>query len=89
MAIGGYGALAVAKYHERAEYHLSQARALTSVLVKTDALPDNGTALDQFRQTHYGRYPHLSRIRLNWLWVGLHLGVMLYGFVLLMITVAV
>ena len=35
VVIGLYGALAVAKYHERADYHLSQARALTRVLIDT------------------------------------------------------
>jgi hypothetical protein len=33
VLIGLYGALAAAKYHERANYHLSQARGLTQVLV--------------------------------------------------------
>ena len=32
---GLFGALATAKYHERAEYHLQQARALTQVLKRT------------------------------------------------------
>jgi hypothetical protein len=38
MAIGLYGAVSAAKYHERADYHLSQARAL----VQSGTLPDSG-----------------------------------------------
>src|SRR5690349_3838341 len=53
VVIGVYGALTVAKYHERADYHLSQARALTRVLTGLGALPDDTTELDHARQAHY------------------------------------
>jgi len=76
--LGVYGALASAKYHERAEYHLGQARALTRVLVGLGALPPD-TELEEQRQRHYTVYPRLSRIRLHWLWTGLHLAVAVYG----------
>jgi hypothetical protein len=89
VVIGLYGALAVAKYHERANYHLSQARALTRVLVDTGALVDSRALLDEFRQAHYGEYPRLGRLRLNWLWIGLHLAVAVYGAVLVIITCVV
>lgn len=86
MAIGLYGAVSAAKYHERADYHLSQARALTRVLVQSGALPDASADLENARQAHYGRYLTLSRLRLNWLWISLHLGIAVYGTVLLFIT---
>ena len=79
ILIGLYGALAAAKYHERANYHLSQARALTQALVQSGNLPDNDMLLDRFRSGHYQEYLRLSRIRLHWLWTGLHLGVAAYG----------
>ena len=79
MLIGLYGALAAAKYHERANYHLSQARALTQVLVQSGDLTNNDLILDRFRSDHYQKYPRLSRIRLHWLWTGLNLGVAAYG----------
>ena len=81
-----YGALAVAKYHERADYHLFQARALTRVLMDAGALADHDAVLAEFRQEHYRRYPRLQRLRLNWLWTGLHLGVAVYGLVLVILT---
>ena len=70
---GLYGALAAAKYHERANYHLGQARALTRVLVESGDLTDNDVILERFRRDHYLECPRLSRIRLHWLWTGLHL----------------
>jgi hypothetical protein len=89
IVIGLYGALAAAKYHERAEYHLSQARALTRALVDAGTLVDNRVGLDGFRQTHYDKYPRLHRIRLHWLWTGLHLGVAAYGVALVAVTCVV
>jgi hypothetical protein len=83
---GLYGALSAAKYHERANYHLGQARALTQVLVQSGGLGDNDAILERFRLDHYQRYPRLSRLRLHWLWTGLHLGVAAYGLVLIILT---
>src|SRR5690242_554951 len=39
IMIGIFGAITVAKYHERAVYHMSQARALTRALVDAGDLP--------------------------------------------------
>ena len=86
VAIGCYGALAAAKYHERADYHLHQARALTQVLVDAGVLADHDAVLEQARLAHNHRYPWLYRVRLHWLWTGLHLGVAVYGVVLIVIT---
>ena len=86
IIIGLYGAVAAAKYHERADYHLFQARALTRVLVDAGALADHEAVLEEFRQQHYRKYPRLHRLRLNRLWTGLHLGVAMYGVVLVILT---
>jgi hypothetical protein len=88
VAIGVYGALTVAKYHERADYHLSQARALTRVLTGIGALPRDTTELDHARQAHYAKYRWLHRIRLHSLWTGLHAGIAVYGASLLTVTLA-
>ncbi|MFF5077019.1 hypothetical protein ACFY36_08205 [Actinoplanes sp. NPDC000266] len=85
--VGVYGAISVAKYHERAEYHLTQARALTRVLKDMGALADQDT-LDEFRERHYARYPRLHRVRLHALWTGLHVGIFVYGLTLVIITLA-
>ena len=89
VLIGLYGALAAAKYHERANYHLAQARALTRALVQSGDLPDNEALLDRSRDEHARKYPRLYRIRLHWLWTGLQLGVAAYGLVLVVLTLTV
>jgi hypothetical protein len=86
VIIGLYGAVSAAKYHERADYRLSQARALTRVLVEAGALTDSTAMLEESRRAHYDGYPRLHRLRLYWLWTGLHLGIAVYGVVLLCIT---
>lgn len=42
--LGFYGALSAAKYHERAEYHLQQARALTRALADLGRSPTKPTS---------------------------------------------
>jgi hypothetical protein len=87
LGIGLYGALSAAKYHERAEYHLQQARALTRTLKELGALADDGN-LEGAREAHYRAYPRLHRLRLHWLWTGLHLAVAAYGLVLAVVILA-
>jgi hypothetical protein len=86
IIIGLYGAVAAAKDHERAGYRLFQARALTRVLVDAGSLAGHEAVLEEFRQQHYRKYPRLYRLRLNRLWTGLHLGVAMYGVVLVILT---
>ena len=87
VGVGIYGALTSAKYHERAVYHLGQARALTRTLEELGALPGN-ERLSQFREEHYRAYPRLHKVRLHWLWTGLHLGIAAYGVALCLIIVS-
>jgi hypothetical protein len=88
MIVGIYGAITVAKYHERAEYHLTQARALTQTLTGLGALPADETLLDEHRQRHYAKYPRLHRIRLHTLWTGLHATIALLGLPLAIVILA-
>jgi hypothetical protein len=86
VLIGLFGAITAAKYHERASYHLSQARALTTTLENMGILADD-TNIDQYRQRHYQAYPRLSRLRLHLLWTGFHLAIAAYGVGLTAVTV--
>ncbi len=85
---GLYGALAAAKYHERANYHLAQARELTRVLVAAGELPDIDTRLDDARLAHNGRFPRLVRLPLHRLWTVLHVAIALYGVILLAVIIS-
>jgi hypothetical protein len=86
VALGLYGALAAAKYHERANYHLHQARALTRALLAMNAIPDLDTELQAARADHQERFGRLLRLRLHWLWTGLHLGIAVFGAALSALT---
>jgi hypothetical protein len=79
IVVGGYGAVASAKYHERANYHLHQARALTKALSDAGALLDNAAVLEQARADHNERFPLLYRIRLHTLWTTLNAAIALFG----------
>ena len=83
---GAYGALGAAKYHEPASCHLSQARGRTQVLVQSGGLGDTAGVFEGLRLDDYRRSPRLSRLRLHWLWTGLHLGMAVYGLVLVILT---
>jgi hypothetical protein len=86
VAVGLYGAVSVAKYHERADYHLSQARALTRALADMGALSDTSAVREEYRAEHYATYPRLHKTRLYRLWTGLHLGIAVYGIALVVVT---
>jgi hypothetical protein len=86
LVIGAYGALAVAKYYERANYHLHQARVLARELAKLGALPDARGELESARQIHGARFRVLARLPQHRLWTALHLGIFAFGVVLLVIV---
>ncbi|MDR7277911.1 hypothetical protein [Catenuloplanes atrovinosus] len=83
--LGLYGAVISAKYHERATYHLSQARALTTTLKDMGTL-DEDANLNQSRTDHYNAFPLLHRLRLHTLWTGLHIAICAHGITLATIT---
>ena len=85
---GGYGAVTVAKYHERAVYHLGQARALAGVLETLGALPRDETLLEDRRAAHARQYRLLYRIRLHTLWTSLHLVIAALGLILTVVVLA-
>ena len=83
--IGGYGAVSAAKYHERADYHLQQARELTRALQEVGALPDLQERLAAVRERHHRVHPRLYRVRLHQLWTGLNAAVAMFGIALLIV----
>ena len=64
VLMGCYGCITTAKHYERANYHLSQARALTAILSEAGVLgPED--PLDEARRTHLEAFPILGRVRLQ------------------------
>jgi len=88
LTVGLYGALTSAKYHERATYHLHQARALTQTLIDLGALDQDDPNIQAKREAHYAAHPRLSRIRLHLLWTGLHTANATFGAVLTIVIIA-
>ena len=86
--IDGYGAVMAAKHHQRANHHLTQARALSTTLVDLGALPENTAAPDAAITTHNSKYPRLHRIRLHAPWTGLHLLIIMCGLILTAVTLS-
>jgi hypothetical protein len=82
IILGLFGAAASAKYYERYRLHIAQAIQFSKLLGDPDLLPDYEDTLKPVRADHADRYRRISRIRLNKLWVALHLLVALTGFVL-------
>lgn len=88
ILFGFYGCVATAKLHERARYHLLQARALTSTLSEMGVLGPEAP-LEEARRLHAESFPVLVRVRLHTLWVILHLAIVVYGLALLGISIGI
>lgn len=86
IAIGLFGAATSAKYYERYNLHIAQAIKFSELLAGIDAIYDHESTLMLVRAEHADRNGRISRIRLNKLWIAIHLLVALTGCAL---TVAV
>jgi len=61
---------------------------LTKTLTALGILPEDTALLDEYRQTHYDKYPRLRRVRLHMLWTGLHSAIAAGGFVLAIVILS-
>ncbi len=86
IVLGTYGCVATSKLHERARYHLLQARALTSSLSEMGLLGSEAS-LSEARRIHSTNFPILVRVRLHILWLILHSIIVVYGLSLLGVTI--
>ncbi|MBF6290041.1 hypothetical protein IU436_26585 [Nocardia farcinica] len=79
--LGLFGALICAKYYERFKMHMDAAQLIRRRLdgLYPDLLLEDDWASN--RRQHEGNYPLLSRIRLEHLWIAMHLGISLLGVV--------
>jgi hypothetical protein len=88
MMLGLFGATASAKYYERYNLHIAQAIQFSRLLGEPTLLPDFEDTLNPVRDAHANHNRIMSRIRLNKMWVGLHLMVAIAGFVLTLIIIS-
>lgn len=84
--LGAYGAVACMKFHERFALHDLQALRLRIKLgsLHPELEIESGWA-DTYRAQE-ARHPRLNRIRLYALWVALHVGITVGGFVLTLVA---
>jgi len=88
IVLGLFGATASAKYYERYKLHIAQAVQFSKLLSDPPLLPDFEDTLNSVRADHADRNRKMSGIRLNKMWVALHLLVALTGLVLTVIIIS-
>ena len=80
ILLGLYGIVASAKLYERHQFHIHRARKLRQQLEELHPDAHVRKTLDTANEEHWSKYPFLSqRIRLNGVWLGLHILIMLLG----------
>jgi multisubunit Na+/H+ antiporter MnhF subunit len=79
VLLGLLGAMASAKYYERYNLHIDQAVRFSSLLSSSDAQTDYEAILAPVRDSHAEEYRILSRVRLNKLWLTIHILIALAG----------
>ncbi|MEU6470697.1 hypothetical protein ABZ927_22960 [Streptomyces massasporeus] len=82
VALGGYGALACLKYHERSVLHHRAARRFSLRIEERlpSLLINDGWA--ELHEQQLLRFPKIFKIRLYALWITLHIGVAVSGAIL-------
>jgi hypothetical protein len=88
VVLGLFGATASAKYYERYTVHIDQAIQFSKLLGDPPLLPDFEDTLNPVRADHADRNRWMSKIRLNKIWIALHLLVALTGLVLTVIIIS-
>jgi hypothetical protein len=88
MVLGIFGATASAKYYERYNLHIAQAVQFSKLLGEPPLLPDYEDTLNLVRSDQADHNKMMSRVRLNKMWILLHLLVALAGLTLTVIIVS-
>ena len=79
--LGVFGMVTSAKYYERFRCAASHAGRAMERLHEVCPDVDLDEIESRGKASHLRRYPHLARVRLNWLWLGLHTIIILVGVV--------
>ena len=87
VLLGAFGAFIAAKHYERVQMHTERARAYRDaleVLLPTTQIK----ALKQKADVkHNDEWPRLHKLRLFWLWIGIQIGIAVFGAVLSIVAV--
>ena len=76
---GIYGYVATLKLYERSQYHITRARKIRARL--DELLPEAkiDEVLNVAEDEHREQYSRMMNVRLNQIWLGVHVGVMVFG----------
>jgi hypothetical protein len=87
ILLGVFGAVNAAKNYERIQMHTERARGYRDAL--EELLPT--TRIMGIKQDadliHNANWPRLHKVRLFWLWIGIQIGVAVFGVVLTFIAI--
>lgn len=75
--LGIYGALFSAKQTERASLHYNRAQAYRRAIDREEPDVDFLSLRKSADENHKGKYPRLSQLELQSLWIGIHIGITL------------
>ena len=79
MVIGLFGVLFVWKEYERTRLHRRRSESFLNLLSESDETFGIVKMKDEADRKHSWRYPILSRVQLNSLWVSMHLFIFAFG----------
>ncbi|MEV7989323.1 hypothetical protein [Micromonospora sp. NPDC085948] len=86
VLLGLYGAVASAKLHERYRLHMRQSAGFAVAMEELHPGLDLEAARRRGRDIHDKQHPWLRRIRLNLIWVSLHLSISAGGAILVVVS---
>lgn len=81
MVMGLFGVLFVWKEYERTRLHTRRSESFLDLLGKSDETSGIAKMKADADRKHSFRYPILSRVRLNFLWVSMHLFILGFGII--------
>ena len=87
IALGLYGAVASEKLYERNQFHIERARLLRRKVYVLCPDIQIGELRDQADAIHESKFPRLSKIRLHYIWLALHLSISFTGVILVVLSI--
>lgn len=88
IVLGIYGGIASEKLYERHQMHIERGRAYRDEICELRPNAPIQTARNQADIKHKSKFPKLSKIRLHYLWLTLHVLITLTGLILCVMIIA-
>jgi hypothetical protein len=79
VLLGAFGAVIVAKHYERVQLHMERARVIRSAIEELLPSTHINSLNHKANETHKAKWPWLHDVRLNYLWIGIQICIVLVG----------